>query len=59
MFLKHHKMTSTESLIRVSVAVKRREGMTEDEFNKYWAYEHGPLAVDWLLRCKIVRYVQV
>jgi hypothetical protein len=52
-------MTNTESLIRVSVAVNRREGMTEDEFNKYWAYEHGPLAVDWLLRCKIVRYVQV
>lgn len=59
----HHintaKMINTEPLIRVTVCVNRKKGTTEEEFNKYWAYEHGPLALDWLLRCGIVRYVQV
>ncbi|KAJ4351920.1 uncharacterized protein N0V89_007264 [Didymosphaeria variabile] len=49
---------STEGLIRVTVLVNRRPGMSEDEFNRYWAYEHGPLATDWLRRSGIVRYVQ-
>lgn len=53
------KMMDTEPLIRVTVCVNRKKGTTEEEFNKYWAYEHGPLALDWLLRCGIVRYVQV
>lgn len=52
-------MMDTEPLIRVTVCVNRKKGTTEEEFNKYWAYEHGPLALDWLLRCGIVRYVQV
>ncbi|KAL1596557.1 hypothetical protein SLS60_009205 [Paraconiothyrium brasiliense] len=39
---------STEELIRITVLVNRRPGMSEDDFNKYWAYEHGPLATDWL-----------
>jgi hypothetical protein len=52
-------MMNTEPLIRVTVCVNRRKGTTEEEFNKYWAYTHGPLATDWLLRCGIVRYVQV
>ncbi|KAF7551828.1 hypothetical protein G7Z17_g4761 [Cylindrodendrum hubeiense] len=51
-------MMNTESLIRVTVCVNRREGTTEEEFNKYWAYQHGPLATPWLQRCGIVRYVQ-
>jgi hypothetical protein len=52
-------MMNTEPLIRVTVCVKRKKGMTEEEFNKYWAYTHGPLATAWLLRCGILRYVQV
>ncbi|KAH6662585.1 EthD domain-containing protein [Halenospora varia] len=47
-----------EKLIRVSVAVHRKPGTTEEEFNKYWAYKHGPLATEWLLRCGIVKYTQ-
>ncbi|KAF2003951.1 NAD(P)-binding protein [Amniculicola lignicola CBS 123094] len=47
-----------ESLIRVTVCVNRKLGTTEDEFNKYWAYKHGPLATEWLQRNGIIRYVQ-
>lgn len=50
---------STESLIRVTVLVNRKPGTTEDEFNKYWAYKHGPLATEWLQRNGIIKYVQV
>lgn len=50
---------STEPLIRVTVLVNRKPGTTEDEFNKYWAYKHGPLATEWLQRNGIVKYVQV
>ena len=50
---------NTEPLIRVTVCVNRKPGTTEEEFNKYWAYQHGPFATEWLLRCGIVRYVQV
>ncbi|OAA62524.1 Dimeric alpha-beta barrel [Niveomyces insectorum RCEF 264] len=51
-------MMNTEPLIRVTVCVKRKKGTTEQEFHEYWANKHGPLALQWLLRCGIVRYVQ-
>ncbi|KAB5513243.1 EthD domain-containing protein [Coniochaeta sp. 2T2.1] len=51
-------MMNTEPLIRVTVCVNRKPDTTEEEFNKYWAYQHGPLATEWLLRCGILRYVQ-
>ncbi|KAG9240257.1 EthD domain-containing protein [Calycina marina] len=47
-----------EKLIRVSVHLKRKPGISEDAFNKYWAYTHGPLATEWLLRCGIIKYTQ-
>lgn len=51
--------TAYEKLIRVTVCVHRKKGTTEDEFNKYWAYKHAPLATNWLLRCGIIKYTQV
>ncbi|KAL2208470.1 hypothetical protein CC79DRAFT_1395462 [Sarocladium strictum] len=51
-------MTSTEPLIRISICIHRRQGVSEDEFHQYWAHEHGPLAAEWLKRCGIVKYVQ-
>lgn len=52
-------MMNTEPLVRVTVCVNRRPGMSEDEFSDYWVNKHGPLATEWLLRCGILRYVQV
>lgn len=48
---------STEPLVRVTVLVNRKFGTTEEEFNKYWACKHGPLATDWLQRSGIIEYV--
>lgn len=50
---------STELLVRVTVCVHRKPGLNEEEFHKYWAYEHGPLVTEWLQRSKIIKYVQV
>jgi hypothetical protein len=48
-----------ESLIRITICAHRKEGITEDDFHRFWAHEHGPLAAEWLKRCGIVKYVQV
>ena len=52
-------MTSTEPLIRISICIHRRAGISEEAFHQYWAHEHGPLAAEWLKRCGGVKYVQV
>ncbi|KAH7312449.1 EthD domain-containing protein [Stachybotrys elegans] len=51
-------MMDTEPLIRISIAVRRKPGISEEEFSHYWAHKHGPLASEWLKRNRIVRYVQ-
>ncbi|OQU97770.1 hypothetical protein CLAIMM_03655 [Cladophialophora immunda] len=49
---------SQEKLIRVSFMVKRKPGVSEEEFHKYWANNHGPLVQDTLVHYGIVRYNQ-
>lgn len=50
---------STEKLWHVKLFYNRKEGMTPEEFNRYWAYEHGPRAENFHLRLGVVRYNQV
>ena len=49
----------TQRLLRISVLVRRRQGISEEEFQKYWTEKHAPLVTDWLARYGIVRYNQV
>jgi len=49
---------STEKLIRITMFFNRRKGASEEDFNKYWAVNHGALITPWLVRSKIVKYVQ-
>lgn len=46
-------------LVRLSMYVKRREGMNIDEFNAYWTNTHAPKVKQWLAKHGVVRYVQV
>ena len=46
-------------LLRVAMYVKRKPGLSEDDFNKHWTEKHAPLVSEWLARHGIVRYVQV
>ena len=50
---------STEKLWHVKLFYNRKQGITPEEFNRYWAYEHGPRVQDFHLRLGVVRYNQV
>lgn len=46
-------------MIKLSVLLKRKQGMSPEEFHRYWKEKHGPLALgvtDFM--CHIRRYVQ-
>ena len=43
-------------MIKLIILMKRREGLTHEEFIKYWKEEHGPLAMKTYPRIK--KYVQ-
>jgi EthD domain len=49
----------SEELIRFTFGIKRKQGVSEEEFHKHWAERHGPLVSQVLLRTKVIRYVQV
>ena len=52
-------MTTRSDLVRVSIFVTRKEGVTEAEFHQYWTERHSKVVSEWLQRHGIVRYSQV
>lgn len=47
------------NMVRLSMYVKRREGMNIDEFNEYWTNTHAPKVSKWLAKYGVIRYTQV
>jgi uncharacterized protein (TIGR02118 family) len=45
-------------MIKVVMALRRREDVPAREFHRYWHEEHGPLAVGLLKPLALRRYVQ-
>ena len=45
-------------MIKVAMALRRREDVAPEEFHRYWREEHGPLAVGLLQPLGLRRYVQ-
>jgi uncharacterized protein (TIGR02118 family) len=45
-------------LIKLVFTIRRREGMTRDEFQRYWRNEHARLVEDHADVLRIRRYVQ-
>jgi uncharacterized protein (TIGR02118 family) len=45
-------------VIKVVMALRRRDDVTPEEFHRYWREEHGPLACRLLEPLKLSRYVQ-
>jgi uncharacterized protein (TIGR02118 family) len=46
-------------MVKISVLIKRKRGMSLEDFHHYWRYKHGPLALaqqDFI--CHFTRYVQ-
>lgn len=46
-------------LLKLTLFAKRKQGMSEDDFGKYWTEKHAPLVKEWLAKHGIVRYAQV
>lgn len=45
-------------MIKLVFTIRRREGMTRDEFQRYWRSEHAPLVERQAEVLRIRRYVQ-
>jgi hypothetical protein len=50
---------SLQQPTRISVMVSRRSDVSEEEFHRYWANNHGPLVQDMLVQYGIIKYTQV
>jgi hypothetical protein len=48
-----------EKLFHAKLFYKRKEGITPEEFNQYWAYNHTALVQDFHVRLGVVKYSQV
>jgi uncharacterized protein (TIGR02118 family) len=46
-------------MIKLQFALRRREGMTREEFQRYWREQHAPLVERHAETLQIRRYVQV
>ena len=46
-------------MIKLVFAIRRRDGMTRDEFQRYWREQHAPLVARHAEALRIRRYVQV
>jgi uncharacterized protein (TIGR02118 family) len=45
-------------VIKVVMAIRRRDDVAPEEFHRYWHEEHGPLAIRLLEPLNLRRYVQ-
>ena len=43
-------------MVKVFTLIKKKDGLTREEFSKYWEYEHGPLVAKMLPG--VSRYIQ-
>ena len=50
---------STEKLIRISSFIKRKPGVSKEDFYRYWINVHAPCCKDFMLRHGVIEYVQV
>lgn len=48
-----------EKLYHMKMFYNRKNGTTPEEFNRYWAYEHGKLTQPFHIRIGVIKYQQV
>jgi uncharacterized protein (TIGR02118 family) len=52
-------MRETRSMIKLTYTLRRRDGMSREEFQRYWREEHAPLVKRHAETLRVRRYVQV
>lgn len=50
---------NTERMFHIKLFYNRKQGITPEEFNSYWANEHAALTTPFLLHLGVVKYSQV
>ncbi|KAL6250083.1 hypothetical protein RBB50_002384 [Rhinocladiella similis] len=51
-------MSDTQRMFPLTFRVRRKKGLSEEEFHRYWANEHRILCQNWLTKYGIVKYTQ-
>ncbi|EXJ76368.1 uncharacterized protein A1O5_00876 [Cladophialophora psammophila CBS 110553] len=51
-------MATKTKVLRVSMYLKRKPGLTEEQFNHYWPQVHGPLVSPLVEKYGILKYTQ-
>ncbi|KIX98399.1 uncharacterized protein Z520_05700 [Fonsecaea multimorphosa CBS 102226] len=51
-------MATKQKVMRVCMYLKRKPGLTEEEFNHYWSHVHGPLVRPLVEKYGILKYTQ-
>ncbi|OAP62041.1 hypothetical protein AYL99_04244 [Fonsecaea erecta] len=51
-------MATKQKVLRVSMYLKRKPEMSEEEFNHYWSHVHGPLVRPLVEKYGILKYTQ-
>ncbi|KAJ9608854.1 hypothetical protein H2200_006625 [Cladophialophora chaetospira] len=46
-------------VLRVSMYLKKKPGLSQEEFNRYWSHVHGPLVRPLVEKYGILKYTQV
>ncbi len=46
-------------MIAITFLLRRRAGMTPDEFHRYWREQHGPLVASYATALGVRRYIQL
>tara|TARA_B100001250_G_C19743030_1_gene763938 strand:+ start:156 stop:929 length:774 start_codon:yes stop_codon:yes gene_type:complete len=46
-------------MLRLTFLIRRKQGMTKEEMQRYWLEEHGPLVASYSKTLNMLRYVQV
>lgn len=52
-------MMASAGLLKLTMFIKRKPGLSEEEFHSYWTEKHPAVVNEWLAKHGVVSYVQV
>lgn len=50
---------ASEGLFKLTFLLKRKPGLSEEEFHSFWTEKHPAVVNEWLAKHGVVNYVQV
>ncbi|KAE8152363.1 EthD domain-containing protein [Aspergillus avenaceus] len=56
--LKQKGVTAVAIVIRLTLMLKKRKDLTDEQFHRHWTHVHGPLVSAWLAGHGVIKYSQ-